>query len=352
MLGRLLHGRYRVTRVLGGGGMAVVYEGTDERLDRPVAVKVLADNLATDDSARRRFLREARLAGRLSHPGVVDVYDSGQEDTRPFIVMELIGGTTLAEVLHRRGPLPADEVAGIGACLASALAHAHEEGLVHRDVKPANVLVDDRGAVKLVDFGIARLTGDGTRLTETGTVLGTAAYISPEQVEGRDAGPPADVYGLGALLYELLTGTPPYPAMTLVELAEHRQQPIAPPSELEPSVPPALDELVIRCLETEPDQRPTASDVATQLSEAPTKVLRAAPAETRVLARRRRPSWLRIAVPAAVLVVAGVLAGTLLLPSGDSDAPPAQPSIAPVPRAETPAAQARALAQWVERYSR
>src|SRR6266511_899307 len=173
--------------------MAVVYAATDQRLHRAVAVKFLADNLAADTSALERFVREGRLAARLSHPGVVTVYETGTASGRPFIVMELVVGRSLADTLADRGRLEPEEVANIGAQLADALQHAHDAGLVHRDVKPANVLVGSSGEVKVADFGIAAALGDGTRLTQTGTVLGTASYLAPEQAAGDVVLPSADV---------------------------------------------------------------------------------------------------------------------------------------------------------------
>ena len=189
--------------------MAVVYLARDIELDRAVAVKLLAENLAGDPSFEKRFVREARLAARLSHPNVVSVYDAGEDGGRPYIVMEYVEGETLADLLARRGRIPPDEARGLALQAANGLAHAHAAGLVHRDVKPQNLILRGDGTLKIADFGIAR-AAEATALTQAGTVLGTAAYLSPEQALGEEVGPAADVYSLGAVLYELLTGRPPF----------------------------------------------------------------------------------------------------------------------------------------------
>jgi serine/threonine protein kinase len=201
----LAGGRYRVERTLGSGGMAIVVLARDRELDRPVAIKLLADNLARDADLRARFVREARLAARLSHPNVVKVFDAGEDGGRPYIVMECVNGPTLAEVLARRGRLPPDEAVDLAIQACAGLDHAHEAGLVHRDVKPHNLLLRDDGLLKVADFGIARAV-QATRLTEAGTILGTGAYLSPEQAAGEDVTAAADLYSLGAVVYELLTG--------------------------------------------------------------------------------------------------------------------------------------------------
>jgi serine/threonine protein kinase len=201
----LAAGRYRIERELGRGGMATVYLAHDTELDRLVAIKLLAQHLATEDEFLARFLREARLAGRLSHPNVVRVYDAGDADGRPFIVMECVRGGSLAEA----SSLSATRVVRLGTQACAGLQHAHDTGLVHRDIKPANLLVRDDGVLKIADFGIAR-AAESTRHTQVGTLLGTAAYLAPEQVAGAEATPGSDVYALGAVLYELLTGRTPY----------------------------------------------------------------------------------------------------------------------------------------------
>ncbi|HZC29393.1 MAG TPA: serine/threonine-protein kinase, partial [Gaiellaceae bacterium] len=218
MSATLLVGRYRIVRRLGAGGMAVVELAHDLQLDRPVAIKLLGENLLGDADVRRRFVREARSAARLAHPNVVRVFDTGEAAGRPFIVMEYVAGASLAAVLHERGKLPPDEVVRLGMQASAGLGHAHGHDLVHRDVKPQNLILRDDGTLKIADFGLVR--GDETtHVTRDGTLLGTAAYIAPEQAAGAEVTAAADIYSLGAVFYELLTGRPPYEFRSLVELA-------------------------------------------------------------------------------------------------------------------------------------
>ena len=249
-------GRYRLERPLGQGGMATVYLGRDSELDRPVAVKVLADHLAGNEAFRERFLREARLAARLSHPNVVSVYDAGEEaDGRPYIVMEHVEGETLGDVLRERGRLPIGEAVGLALQACRGLAHAHAAGLVHRDVKPQNLLLRGDGTLKIADFGIAR-AAESTALTQAGTVLGTAAYLSPEQARGEPAGPASDLYALGVVSYQLLAGRLPFDAASLTDLARQQDTTSPPPlHELDPEIPRALSLVVARALERNPDDR-------------------------------------------------------------------------------------------------
>ncbi|HSC49100.1 MAG TPA: serine/threonine-protein kinase [Gaiellaceae bacterium] len=339
-----LGGRYRLQRVLGNGGMATVYRARDEELDRPVAIKLLADHLAGDTAFRRRFLREARLAAGLSHPNVVAVYDAGEDERgRPYIVMEYVHGTTLAEV----GRLPAAEAVALVTQACHGLAHAHERGLVHRDVKPKNLLLRDDGVLKVADFGIA-WAAEATALTQVGTVLGTAAYLAPEQALGEQVTPAADVYALGAVLYELLSGRTTYEFDTLADLAaKQREEPITPVSELADGVPPQVEDAVMRALARNPNYRPaTAKAFADELSatvplEAPATV---APAGRR---RDRRRLWLALA---ALLVLVGiVVAVAIATTGGGSNAPPpARPAtVRPIPRAADTRQQARNIAAWL-----
>jgi eukaryotic-like serine/threonine-protein kinase len=248
-----------VERTLGRGGMATVYLARDSMLDRPVALKVLSEHFAADEAFRDRFIREARLAAKLVHPNVVQVYDVGEDKRGPFIVMEYVEGDTLADELQRRGRLPAAEVVSVGIQLCSALAVAHAGGLVHRDIKPQNILRRPDGQVKLADFGIARSLA-ATAHTEIGTVLGTAAYLAPEQARGEPVTAAADIYSLGVVLYELLTGQTPFPAATLPELLLKREQgAITPPSELALDVPAALEAVVMRCLALRAEYRPASA---------------------------------------------------------------------------------------------
>ena len=365
-------GRYQVENVLGGGGMALVYRARDEELDRPVAIKLLADNLAADEAFRKRFLREARLAAQLAHPNVVQVYDSGEADGRPYIVMEYVEGETLADLLARRGRLPPAEAVELALQICSGLEHAHRAGLIHRDIKPQNLLIRGDGTVKITDFGIAR-SAHGTRLTETGSVLGTAAYLAPEQAAGEEVTPAADVYAVGVVLYELLAGRTPHTAETLTQfLVRGQEQPIPELREFAPDVPEALEDVVMRCLARIPEYRPpSAGALAADLTatsgelptaalgpddsaaEAPTRVAtagrtRVAPApetpvpETMVRSVARRP-W-RIALVIGVVALALALVAWMVF-TGDSD--PGSPAPAPGEVQQSPAEQASDFSEWL-----
>jgi serine/threonine protein kinase len=344
----LAAGRYRIERELGHGGMATVHLAHDEELDRPVALKLLPEHLAGDDAFRARFLREARLAGRLSHPNVVRVYDAGDADGRPFIVMEYVPGTSLAEV----GRLAPRRVVELGVQACAGLQHAHDAGLVHRDVKPANLLVREDGVLKVADFGIAR-AAESTRHTQAGTLLGTAAYLAPEQIAGADATPASDVYSLGAVLYELLTGRPPYTFSSLAELAAQQAEGlIEPVRDLAPSVPHEVEAAVMHALARDPSFRPvSAVDLAHELASAATEQ------PTRPLPKRRFVSvpgrggamWLAAAVIVAVIAVA---LGLAKLGGGNGAPPPAPPRVTPPAPAPTAERQARNLARWLRVHSR
>ncbi|MDQ3940978.1 MAG: protein kinase [Actinomycetota bacterium] len=260
-----LGGRYRLDDKLAIGGMGSVYAATDDRLGRSVAVKLLKDELSQDPRFIERFRREARAAGALSHPNVARIFDSGEDGARHFIVMELAEGRDLARLLREEGPLSPERTAEIAAQVADALAHAHAAGLVHRDVKPHNVIVDTDDHVKVTDFGIARAAGDST-LTATGSVLGTAQYISPEQASGTPIGPASDIYSLGIVLYEMLTGAVPFTGDSAISVAmRHVNTPVPAPSELNPDVPPEMDAIVAKATNKDPDAR--YAD-ATEMAEA------------------------------------------------------------------------------------
>jgi serine/threonine-protein kinase len=343
----LAGGRYRVERLLGGGGMAVVYCAHDEELDRTVAIKLLAEHLAEDDEFRARFLLEARMAGRLSHPNVVAVFDAGEDEGRPYIVMEIVEGETLAEVLRRERRLPPEQVADLGMQAAAGLAHAHAHGLVHRDVKPHNLLIRADGVLKVADFGIARAAEATRRLTQIGTILGTADYLAPEQALGEDVTPAADVYGLGAVLYQALTGRTPFQAETLVHLLTALQHgAVTPPGELVGGVPPALEEVIMRCLARNPEYRPGSAAEAGRLLarsvEAPTRPLHR-PATVPPAYRPRRPRGRLVAALLGILALLA-LAVVLLTAAGSGTPRPAAP---PPDRPNHPAQQAQDLADWL-----
>jgi eukaryotic-like serine/threonine-protein kinase len=338
-------GRFRLEEVLGAGGMALVYRAVDEHTGRPAAVKLLADNLAADEGFRRRFQREARLAARLSHPNVVRVIDAGEYEGRPWLALEYVEGDTLAEVLARRGRLPPGEVVALGRQLCAGLQHAHDAGLVHRDVKPANVLVRSDGSVTIVDFGIAR-AHEGTELTEHGSVLGTASYVAPELLTGGPVTAAADLYSLGAVLYEAAAGVAVRPAASLGELVARGAPPAPSLRDSADDVPPALEEAVARCLEVDPADRPaSAREVARLLvaADRPTAAL-----DTVVLPpstpQRRHLSWSRARLFATALLVAlvAVLAWSAW-PSGSAEPPARSPA--------TPREQAHDLTRWLKQHS-
>lgn len=259
----LIAGRYRLDTVIGRGAMGEVWQAYDEMLGRPVAVKLLlAEN--TDPTAAARFRLEARTAGRLRHPHVVGVVDFGEQEGRLFLVMELVQGQSLHRVLAQAGSLPAEAVARIAAQAAAGLAVAHEQGVVHRDIKPGNLLLDAAGSVKIGDFGIARFLDDpGSGLTATGQIVGTSLYIAPERALGQTAGPPSDVYSLGCVLYQLLTGRVPFHADSAIAVLHHHlDTPPVPPRELGIGLPPAFENYLLGLLAKRPEDRPTARQTA------------------------------------------------------------------------------------------
>ncbi len=321
----VLSDRYEIERPLGHGAMAVVDLAHDRELDRDVALKRLAENLSRDADFRGRFLREGKLAAQLNHPNIVRVFDVGEADGRPYIAMEYVDGETGADLVARRGTVTTAEAADIGAQAARALAAAHAAGLVHRDVKPHNLLLRRDGVLKLGDFGIA-FGLEGTRLTMTGTVLGTAAYLAPEQARAEEVTSAVDVYALGLVLVELLTGNPSRSAR----------------------IDGPIGATIARCLAIDPRRRPSAGELERELrgerSAAPTAIL--------PRARRIRRGPMLLAAAATIAIVTGVVAA---LSSSGSTPPPLPPRpavIAPLPNAPTAQRQAQDIAAWLERYSR
>jgi serine/threonine protein kinase len=314
-------GRYRIDRRLGAGGMSTVFLAQDTVLERPVAVKLLAEHLADDAAFVERFQREALSAARLQHPNIVQVFDYGLDGSshRHFIVMEFVDGPSCADLLRDRKRLDVDEAVRISRDACHGLDYAHRAGVIHRDVKPGNLLVAaDSGTTKLADFGIAK-AAEQTRITQVGSVLGTAAYLSPEQAHGDEAGPRSDTYSLGVCAYQLLTGRLPHEYGSLTELAlKQRDEPVEPISELRPEVPLALDLAIRVALERDPDDRyPSALDFAHALeaglhgheTEATRRLAAASPATdatralspatdaTRALPTRARPPVVPVPVP-------------------------------------------------------
>ena len=328
-------GRYLVERRLGHGGMASVHLARDEQLGRQVAVKRLSEALGGDEVFRERFLREARMAAGLSHPNVVAVFDVGEDDGVPYIVMEYVSGQTLAELMAATGPMDPDRAVDLVLQACAGLEHAHAAGLVHRDIKPQNLLVRDDDTLKIVDFGIARPV-DGTQLTLAGTILGTAAYLSPEQALGERVTTAADIYALGAVTYELLTGRHPYEFDSIADLPVKQLE--GPPPRLE-NVSPDLEQAVLACLAADPQARPpSAAALARELAQAspepPTEPIPAGPIAA-------------AAVLGAIALLGGFWWG--LSRGGDDSAPPPEQPIRQdvVPRGDTPEESARLLADWL-----
>ena len=353
--------RYELVRPLGHGAMATVDLAQDVELDRPVALKRLAENLARDEELRRRFVREARLAARLAHPNVVRVFDVGEDDGRPFIAMEYVDGETLAEVVARRGALPPAEAAGLGMQICAGLAAAHAAGLVHRDVKPQNLLLGSDGVLKLGDFGIA-VGHEGTRLTVAGTVLGTAGYLAPG-ASARRAGQRRG--GHLRRRSRALRAADRRAVADRQSLAELGSADAFDPSDLTnrvPAVPAELVAAVTACLALRPEDRPESAAALARLiapatAEAPTLSLPPEPTEraTKIIARpaatdRRWPARrLAAAAALAAAALAGLVAALVLSSGGGHASPPASKPhrVAPPAAGSTAAQQARNLATWI-----
>jgi eukaryotic-like serine/threonine-protein kinase len=263
MTGEILAGRYELGPRLGVGGMSTVVSAFDQRLEREVAIKLLAEHLADDSQFVARFRREALAAARLVHPNIVQVFDFGLDPAshRHYIAMELVRGQSGAEILREEGVLDVRESLSIVGQACRGLEYAHRNGVVHRDVKPGNLLRGEDGVVKLADFGIAKAVSEESSITQVGSVLGTAAYLAPEQAAGEKAGPAADLYALGVVTYQFLSGRLPYEAQSLTELALKQQREVPPRlDELNPEVTPQLAMAVDRTLALDPRQRPASAD--------------------------------------------------------------------------------------------
>ena len=323
LVGMRLNGRYRLDAQIGAGGMSTVYRAFDSTLERRVAIKLMHRDIASDSDQLERFRREARSVAQLSHPHVVGVIDVGEDDGRPYIVFEYVEGETLKDRIRRLGPLPVDEAVAYAIEIARALGAAHARGIVHRDIKPQNVLIDEEGAAKVTDFGIAR-TLDDDGLTAEGRVLGTTDYVSPEQALGNDVTGQTDIYSLGVVLYEMLTGDVPFHGENQVSVAmKHVREDLPDVAvrrpEISASLGSVLDRMTDKNLERRYHDAPTlvpeledalaieAARAGRSTGEA-TAVLRTLPEG----ARRRLPLRLRWRVPVALLVIVGVVVALLV----------------------------------------
>src|SRR5690349_9655630 len=260
---KILNNRYELEQKIGEGGMARVYRGRDLRLNRRIAVKVLHSHYASDPGFLQRFHHEAQAAANLRHPNIVDVYDVGLDGDIHYIVMEYVEGSDLKALLARSGALPVEQAVAIAEAVANGLSAAHRVGLVHRDIKPQNIIVGPGGQVKITDFGIAK-SALSTAMTETGVTFGTADYISPEQARGQPANPRSDIYSLGVTLFEMLAGRLPFVGDSAISVAmQHVSEEPPPPRMFNPRIPPQLELLVLRTLSKDPDERPaTAQEFA------------------------------------------------------------------------------------------
>src|SRR4051794_21600242 len=309
----MVDGRYRAQKRLGSGGMAEVWCAEDEVLGRRVALKLLGSRYAEDDEFRERFRREAQAAAGLAHPNIVGIFDFGEWDGIPYIAMELVDGRTLKDLVRERGPLPPATAVAVMEQILRALGYAHQRGIVHRDIKPQNVIIDDEGHAKGADFGIARAVA--SEMTETGTIIGTVQYISPEQAEGHQVDARSDLYSAGIVLYELLTGRVPFEAESAVSIAiqQINERPV-PPGQLQPGVPRGLEAVVMRALEKDPALRfQTAGEFIAAL-RAPAAPPPVAVEPAYVPEEEPRSRWWLWLL--GLLVIAAIAAGAYLLTAG------------------------------------
>jgi eukaryotic-like serine/threonine-protein kinase len=335
MVGELIADRYELQELAGSGGMSSVYRAYDRLLERSVAIKVLHEQYSNDPEYVERFRREAQAIARLSHPNIVTVIDRGEHEGRQYIVFEHVAGENLKETVQRLGPLPVGRALALAHQAARGLAFAHQHGVVHRDVKPHNVLIDAEGTAKVTDFGIARSVEREDGITETGTVLGTSDYLAPEQAAGQRVDACSDQYSLGALLYELLVGDVPYPAPNVVTAAmRHVNDPVPSVRSARPEISPRVDAVVRRAMAKRPEDRYPTTDALIGALEAcileeRQKQAAAADGQTEIFQRSsssaarpqpglRRPAarWLAVAL-GLVLVIAAVSAGVLWTRDGN-----------------------------------
>lgn len=292
MIGRMFHDRYKITEKIGSGGMADVYKAEDTVLNRTVAIKLLHPQLAQEKDFIARFKREAQAAANLSHPGIVNIYDWGKEEESYFIAMEFLKGQTLKEIIREEGPLEPEKAVSIAAQVCAALDFAHRHDVIHRDIKPQNIIITSEGDVKVTDFGIAR-AGPST-ITQTGSILGTAHYLSPEQAQGRHVEAASDIYSLGVVLFEMLTGRLPFEGENPVTVAmKHVHEPPPKPSSLNPSVPEPLETITLKALSKHPETRYISAkemkeDLTRFTGGQPVEAVAPAEEKTRVMPTRRR----------------------------------------------------------------
>ena len=321
MVGEVLADRYELEELVGTGGMSSVFRAHDRLLDRKVALKILHQHYSADADYVERFRREARSVAALSHPNIVTVIDRGEHENKQFIVFEYIDGENLKRLIERRGPAPVATALELGIQIAKGLSFAHQQGLVHRDVKPQNILLNGDGQAKVTDFGIARSLDVQHGMTQTGTVLGTSDYIAPEQAQGQRVDEHTDVYSLGVVLYELLTTEVPFPGENFVAVAmRHINEPPPPIRDKRPDVPPRVEAAIQRAMAKDPaDRFPTMVDFCRELdaclAELSTAGTQVAPAVVRTSHRARRRGaspWPLIVTVAALLAIGAVVAYLVL----------------------------------------